>query len=190
MNEEIIWVKFYNNNYYRLLLKLNSLDVTIYDNKKENEYILVKVKYNDYLKIKKYLISYKTEIYAYSGKLKIKEFLKKYQVFTITTIICIILLLILNNMIFKIDIKSNNKNIQNLLIKELKNNGLKSFSMKKNHAQIEKIVNKIVHDNKESIEWLEIKYDGLIMIVNVTEKTIVKEEENYNHCHIIAKGIF
>ena len=69
---KLIWVKFYNNNYYKLMYRLNKIGITIYDNKKEEDYILIKIKIDDYDKIKKYLISYKTEIYSLEGLLKIK----------------------------------------------------------------------------------------------------------------------
>ena len=186
MTNKIVWVKFYDNNYYKILLKLNSIDVNIYNNIQKDNSVLVQINYEDYKKIKKYLISYKTEIVEVSGILKIKQMLKKYFVFLVTIIISIMLLLIVNKMVFKIDIKSNNHSIQTLLKKELEKNGLTIFKLKKSHSKIEKIVDKILEDNKDVLEWLEIKYDGLIMVVNVTEKTIIKEEEKHDYCHIVA----
>ena len=40
------------------MYRLNKIGITIYDNKKEEDYILIKIKIDDYDKIKKYLISY------------------------------------------------------------------------------------------------------------------------------------
>ena len=81
MKNKIVWVKFYDNNYYKILLKLNSIDVNIYNNIQKDNSVLVQINYEDYKKIKKYLISYKTEIVEVSGILKIKQMLKKYFVF-------------------------------------------------------------------------------------------------------------
>ena len=186
-NEKILWIKINAKSYYNLLIKLNDIGIAILDNKKLNDYILIKTTYSDYKKIKKYLISYKTTIYSNSGMLKIKEIVKKYIVFSLSVIIGIMILFIANNMTFKVEVKSPNKDIQKLLITELKKYNLGTMELKKSHKKIETIVNKILDDNKNTLEWLEIKFDGLIMIVNVTEKTKTEINKSYNNCNIIAR---
>ncbi len=188
INEKIVWVKIKTKNYYSILTKLSDIGVTLYDNKKNKEEILIKTTYEDYQRIKKFLISYKIEIVDTSGFLKIKEIIKKYLVFTLSSILSVIILILVNNLIFKIDIKSSNKNIQELLERELKKAGIKTLTLKKSHQKIEEIVNNILDNNKDTLEWLEIKYDGLIMNVYVTEKTILKKEEGYDKCNIISKS--
>lgn len=185
--DKVLWVKIDCKNYYNLMIKLNDIGIILYDNKKQNNYILIKTTYNDYQKIKKYLVSYKSSIYSNSGFEKIKEVLKKYEVFSISVVIGIGLLFLANNMIFKVEIKSNNKDIQNLLIEELNKCGLGKMKLKKNHDKVEAIVDKILNDNKDLLEWLEVKYDGLVMIVNVVEKTKTEIKEEYSNCNIIAK---
>ncbi len=187
MNNKIVWVKIQAQNYYSVFIKLNDIGITIYDNKKEKDYILIKTAWKDYKRLKKYLVSYEIELYDNSGIFKIKDIIKKYQFFTMGIILGIIILLLSNNIIFKVEIKSANKNIQNLLKEELKEYGLTTLRLKKSHHQVEKIVNKILDNNKDTLEWLEIKYDGLIMIVNVTEKNLPKDLETYDHCNLIAK---
>ena len=184
--EKIIWLKIKANSYYNLFIKLNEIGITIYDNYKDKDYIHIKTTYSDYKKLKKYLVSYDIIFDDVTGLSKLKQILKKYQVFTLAVIISIFLLFMVNSLIFRIDIKSSNKNIQNLLRQELEKNGLKKFSFKKNHSEIEKIVNKILDNNKNTLEWFEIKYDGLVMVVNVTEKTKINKEKNYSNCNIVA----
>jgi similar to stage IV sporulation protein len=188
MFKNIIWIKINTNSYYNIIIKLNDIGINILDNKKERDYILIKTYLSDYNKIKKYLKSYKISVYSNTGLLKIKDILRKYIVFIMSVIISIILLLFINNLIFKVDIKSNNKNIKKLLSSELNKYNLGVLKLKKNHKEIEDIVDSILDDNKDTLEWLEIKYDGLIMIVNVVEKTINKEEVKYNNCDVIAKS--
>ena len=187
IKKEIVWIKIEAKSYYNILTKLSELGITIYDNKKNDDGILIKTSLKDYERIKKYLVSYKTEIVTSSGLLKIKELMQKYIVFFLSSILSIVILFLVNSVIFKIDIKSPNKKIQNILEKELASKGLKTLTLKKSHAQIEKIVNTILDNNKDTLEWLEIKYDGLIMNVYVTEKTIPKEEESYDKCNIISR---
>lgn len=184
--EKIVWVKINSTSYYNVLTKLNNIGITLYDNKKDSNYILIKTPYQDYKRIKKYLVSYDASIFDVSGYSKIKKIVKKYAVYIISIILGIGLLFLINNMIFKVDVKSSNKSIQELLINELNNYGLGSMKLKKNHKQVEVIVNKILDKNKNVLEWLEVKYDGLIMVVNVTEKTITEQNESYSNCNIIA----
>ena len=182
----IVWVRINILNYYNLLLKLNTLGVSVLEIKKLEDCILVKTYLEDYKKIKKYLITYKVTIFSNTGIEKIKEYGKKYWVFILANFIGIIILFFVNNIIFKIDIKSNNENIKNLLVIELEKHGLKTMSLKKKHRDIEIIVKNILNDNKEKIKWLEIKYDGLIMVVNVTETISEEINQEYPNCNIIA----
>lgn len=186
MNKNIVWVKINGNKYNELLMKLNNIGIDIYDIKKFNDYILIKSNFKDYKRIKKYLITYKIEIYSSTGIVKIKEFIRKYIVFTIASILGIVLLLFINNMIFKVEIKSNNESIKKLLIEELDKYGLGSMHLKKRHKDVELIVQKILDKNKDKIKWLEVKYDGLLMIVNVTETIFLEDKDKYINCNIIA----
>ena len=184
--DEIIWIKINSISYYNVLIKLNDIGITVFDNKKYKDYILIKTTKKDYKKIKKYLVSYKTSIYSNSGFGKLKEILNKYVVFTISIILSIILLSLVNNIIFKVEVKSSNKNTKELLINELKKYNLGVMKLKKNHKDIEIIVKNILDNNKDTLEWLEIKYDGLIMIVNVTEKSKNNINNNHKYCDIVA----
>ena len=186
MYKDLVWVKINSSSYYNVLIRLNDIGITIYDNKKYKDYILIKTNIEDYKKLKKYLVSYKISIYSITGINKIKELFNKYIIFTISIILSIILLIFANNIIFKVDVKSNNKKIRELVIKELNNNNLGVMKLKKNHKEVEIIVKNILDNNKDTLEWLEIKYDGLIMVVNVTEKTINKENKINNYCNIVA----
>ncbi len=185
--EKIVWVRINAKSYYNVLIKLNDIGVTIFDNQKDNKGILIKTTIKDYKRIKKYLVSYKIEIEKVAGILKIKEVIKKYIVFTIAIILSIFILFLANDLVLRIDIKTNNKEIEKIVLKALEDNKIKPLTLKLPHKKIEKIVENILDNNKDSLEWLEIKYDGLIMIVNVTEKTKTNKEENYPYCNIIAK---
>jgi len=183
---KIVWIRIEETKYYNLILKLSNIGIDIYEIKKYSNYVLIKTTYKDYKRVKKYLISYKISLYSNTGLNKLKELVKKYQIFTIASVLSICLLLMVNNLIFKVEIKTNNENIRVLLINELKKYGLTTLRLKKSHTKIENIVKNILENNKEKIKWLEIKYDGLIMIVNVTETINEETRENKEMCNIIA----
>jgi len=54
-----IWIKTNTDNYYKVILKLKSLNIDIYEIKYGTKNILLKIKNSDYSKINKYLKSYK-----------------------------------------------------------------------------------------------------------------------------------
>ena len=78
---KIVWAKIKNKRYYNTLIKLNEIGITLYETKKDKDYLLIKTSLKDYKRIKKYLVSYEVEIYDVSGFLKVKELVKKYLVF-------------------------------------------------------------------------------------------------------------
>lgn len=184
--EKKIWIKIKVSKYYNLILKLNNIGISVYEIKKYSNYILIKTTYEDYKRAKKYLVSYEVLLYSKTGFGKLKDLIKKYQIFTIANILGIFMLLMVNNLIFKVEIKSNNNNIKELLFDELKEYGLTTLRFKKSHFKIENIVKAILENNKDKIKWLEIKYDGLIMIVNVTETTNEEMKEEKENCNIVA----
>jgi similar to stage IV sporulation protein len=183
----IIWVSINSSKYYKLLFKINEIGISIYDILKKDNSVLLKINYSDYKRLKKYLVSYKVTIYSDTGIYKFIYYLKKYIVFIIASFISIIILLLANNIVYKVDIKTSDKKIKEILLKEIDNYSIGVMHFKKRHKDIEVIVDKILDNNKDSIEWLEIKYDGLIMNVLVTPKSKVKDNSNYKYCNIIAK---
>lgn len=185
----LLWIKIeYDTKYYRLTEKLYNIGINIYEIKNFDNYLLIKISYEDYEKLKKYLKSYNISIFSYTGIKKIEKYAMKNFVFFISLFIGVIILLIVNNMIFKIEIKTNNKEIYEMVNESLKENNIKVFTLKKRHKNVEKIVEKILQENEKDIEWLEIVYDGLKMKVLVTEKIKFNSEVEYKHCNVVASS--
>lgn len=183
-----IWISFKTNDYYKLVSRLYKSSISYYDLKITDHYIYIKILRNDYNKVKKYLISYKIKKVSDSGIYKIINIIKKNYIILIGFFISFLYLFILNNMIIKIEIINNDKEIVSRISESLSKYKLRVLTLKKDHLEIEGIVDKILNDNKEYIEWLEIKYDGIKMIVEVTEK--VKEEiiKDDGVCNIVSKS--
>lgn len=185
----LLWIKIeYDTKYYRLTEKLYNIGINIYEIKNFSSYLLIKISYEDYEKLKKYLKSYNISIFSYTGIKKLEKYAMKNFVFFISLFIGVIILLIVNNMIFKIEIKTNNKEIYEMVNESLKENNIKVFTLKKRHKKVEKIVEKILQENEKDIEWLEIVYDGLKMKVLVTEKIKFNSEVEYKHCNVVASS--
>ena len=175
-----------NINRFIKKLKNNKIDILKikYKNKNEANIIIYK---KDYEKLKKIKTIYDiTEVEVY-GLFKIKRNIKKSKHVVIMTTICFIMFLILTNTIFKIEVVHSSKEIRNILKQELKNNGIKKYSFKKNYNEIKNIKEKILNKYKDKIEWLEIESQGTKYIVRAEERKIPKLGKENAVGNIVAK---
>ena len=144
------------------------------------------IDYNDLKKIDKLKSIYDIEIKNYYGKLKLLKLLKKNIYIISFLILGVFILYMLSNMIFDIEVIHSNSNIVKLLKEELINNGIKKYSFVKDYGEIERIEKKILEDNKEELEWLEIIREGTKYIVRVEERIINKDIDNNKNYDIVA----
>ncbi len=187
MNNNLVRVKIRTSNYYKLLLKISKMDISILDIDRYNNYVIIKITISDYEKIKNVLQNYNIEIYDVLGIIKIKNTIFKHLVFFISCLLAISLLFIANNMIFKINIICSNEEIKEIILEDLNRFNLSPMHFKKRHKEIEGIVKEITKKNKNLIEFLEIAYDGLIMNVVVQERMNYISNKEHPFCDIVAK---
>lgn len=168
--------------------RLHSLNIEYKSYNKINyKNITLKLKYIDYLKIYKISSIYKIEIIRYYGLLKYKMLISRNVNILISFIISFIIILILSNTIFDIDVIHNDKNIRNLILEELKENKIDTFKLVPNFKQRFKIKERIIKNNKNIIEWLEIKRVGSKIIVKVTERRTNEKQEIFENRDVVAK---
>lgn len=175
-------------NINRFIKKLRTRKIEIlsikYKNQNEADIIIYKKDYETVLKIKS--IYEITELDVF-GLIKIKRKIKLTKHLIIIIIVAFALFMLFTNIIFKVEVIHSNKEIRNLLLKELEKEGLKKYSFKKSYNEITKIKEQILNKYPDKIEWLEIENSGTKYTVRVEEREIVKKEENNNPRHIIAK---
>ena len=141
------------------------------------------IDYNDLEKVNKFKTIYDIEITKYYGKLKLLRLLKKNIYIISFLVLGLIIISILSNMIFSVEVIHSNSKIIKLLNEELSDYGIEKYSFVKKYNDIEKIEEKILEDNKETLEWLEIIRDGTKYIVRVEERIInsnIDENKNYD----------
>ena len=126
--DSIISIKITGKNVYNFINKIIKNKINIYNldiiNRKE---AIVKIKYKDYLKLKKMHTIYHFSIYSYHGKLRIRNYIKRNYIFYTAIILGLILLFILSKIILISTIiipqsvpkpaNVSNKNIGNVTIK-------------------------------------------------------------------------
>ena len=148
--------------------------------------IVVKIKKEDYKDLVK-MYRYNFKIINSDGLDKILFLIKRYRIFFISFIIGIILLIILSNVIFSIKITSNNKELNNLVRKELLNYGIEKYKFKKNYKTNNKIKELIKEKYKDKIEWIEITNNGTRVDINIIERKINNINNNDQIYSIVAK---
>lgn len=163
-----------NNNKFLNYLIYNKI---YYDSlNKYNEYFVLDVSYDDYLYIRR---RYKCHIVKYYGKKNIVNIYENNKYVLLSLIISFMLLFLLCNTIFDIKINSDDKDIVNIINDSLKDNGIDVYKRKVSFNKLNSIKNKILEDNKDTLEWIEIREKGCIYYIDVTPR--VKSNNNVDN---------
>ena len=143
---------------------------------KNNEYFVLDVSYDDYLYIRR---RYKCHIVKYYGKKNIVNMYENNKYVLLSLIISFMLLFLLCNTIFDIKINSDDKDIVNIINDSLSDNGIDVYKRKVSFDKLNSIKNKILEDNKDTLEWIEIREKGCIYYIDVTPR--VKSNNNVDN---------
>ena len=172
------------NNFIHRLIKNNiNIEKVIPISYKEANLI---VDYRELAKIQKIKTIYKVKVIKYYGRLRLLKRTKRDIFLLLSLLVGVLTIYILSNMIFKIEVIHSNKNIIKLVNEELYSNGIRKYHFVKSYSEIEKIKKKILEDNKDSIEWLEIIREGTKYTVRVEERIINKKEDSDKIYDIVA----
>lgn len=173
------------NRFINKLVKQNIDILNIkYINYKEIE---IRVFKSDLEKIEKIKSIYElSEVNSY-GLIKIKKILIKNKILLFFMFIGFLLILLLTNVIFDVEVVHNKKEIQELLISELKKYGITEKKFVKSFNEIEKIKKEILEKYKDKLEWIEIERVGTKYIVRVEERKIPNSGVETQNRNIVAK---
>jgi similar to stage IV sporulation protein len=185
------------NNYYelkiegkdvkRFIKQLYNLGIYFEEIQFIDKYSYVKIDSNNYKKLKKVKTIYKIKIIKLYGINKIKDIIKNYNIFFVCILLGIALLNLLCNITFEIEIDTKNEDIYNLVERQLKINGIKKYTFIKDFKERQIIINNILENNKDKLEWLEIERVGTKYIVRVEERIIKTENKKCKPRNVIAK---
>lgn len=187
MSSELIIIKVTGNlnKFINKCLKyeISLLNITYLD----KETALVKIYKEDYSRIKKINYYCKISKYKLLGIDRFIKFIKENLIILFTVIICFVLMSFIQGIIVKIEVIHSNKEIINLVKKELKLNGIHEYQLKKSYKELDDLKNKIIENNPDKLEWMSIKREGMKYTVRVEERIITKIKETDKYCHIVAK---
>lgn len=151
----------------------NSINLYNISYKKDKMVVLIDVK--DYLKIKRLNYYSKIRVVKYDGMLNIKKIIKDNMFYISVIFLSFIWMNLLTNYIVDIEIIHSNSGIRRLLKEELDKNNVKRFSLAYSFEELDNITKKILADNKNNLEWVSIKKDGMKYIVRAEERIIKSE---------------
>ena len=172
------------NNFLKRLINNNiNIEKVIPISHKEIDLI---INYQDLDKVLKLKTIYNIKIIRYYGKLRIIKRIKKDIFILSSLLISLLLIYTLSNIIFKIEVIHSNNNIIKLVTKELEDNGIMKYKFVKNYQEIEKIKNKILEENKDTLEWLEIIREGTKYTIRVEERIINNKPKDNKIYNIVA----
>lgn len=173
------------NNYIRRLLKKKINIIKLIPISYKEVHLIITIK--EYEKLIKYKSIYTITIIDRYGQAKLKVKFKKNLILLSALTLGLVLIILLSNVIFSIDIIHEDKEIRDLLKTSLANNGIKKYTLKKDYNTLEKIEENILNTNKDKLEWIEIIESGTKYIVRTEERKINKTEKNHQYQNIVAK---
>lgn len=175
-------------NIERFLHRITNHKIEIYHikRKKYNE-IQITIDKKDYDEILKLKTIYEISISDIHGIIKIKKTLKFHKILLFFLCVQILILLFLTHLIFEIEIVHTDHELRNLLKEELEKYGIKEKNFKKSFQEIQTIKQKILEENKDKIEWLEIENVGTKYIVRVEEREQNTQKKENPPQNIVAK---
>ena len=183
-----IQIKVTGKNINRFVMRLiqNKIEILEVKNISSKE-IIVLIKKDDYPKVKKIKSIYDLKVLKYKGLIALKKSLSVNKLLIFVTFCSLILLFLLSNIIFSVNVIHADKSIQNLILEELSDYGVEVHKFKKSASKIEKIKNEILEKYKDKIEWLEIENYGTSYIVRVEERLIPDKEQIILPRDVVAK---
>lgn len=183
----VIVIKVKTKNMDRFLTNLYKLNIDIFNVNVENfKEVRVEIYEKDLNKIKKISILNKVQIIDYKGKIKGKKKILFNKTFLISLIFGFSILFLLSNIIFKIEIVHTSSEVRKFIMDELKENGIKQLQFKKSFNNLLEIKNKILKNNKDKIEWLEIDRVGTKYVIKLEERKLNNILNDYKYQDIVS----
>lgn len=127
------------------------------------------------------------KVIKYYGLVGIKNFLKKHYILLTSFILSYLIIIILSNVIFKVEIVTNNQVLKDNITYYLNYYGIVKYKFVKSNKYIENVKEKILLENKDTIEWISINREGVKYVVNVTPRVISNRVSIDKPSNIVSK---
>ena len=173
------------DRFIRRLIK-NNIEIISLEQLKYNEInIIIYKKHLDIIDNIKTI--YDVNIIRLFGFEKIKNIIFKNKYILFFLFVGIVLIYILSNIIFSVDIIHSDKEIRKLIKNELKIYGIDKYKLKKKYKEKEYIKEQILNKYRNKLEWMEIEEYGTKYRIKVEERKITKDNNKLYNRDLVAK---
>ncbi len=148
--------------------------------------VIITILYDDYEKLLNNKTIYEVEIISYLGLIKIKKVIKAYKYILIFILSSFLIIYLLSNLIFRVDIITNDNKMKDKLNKYLITRGISKYHLKKNYNELRSIKEDILTKYKDEIDWIEIESIGSKYIVRFEPRVNTEFNNDSRFQNIIA----
>ena len=143
--------------------------------------------YHEYLKLMQYKSIYEVKVLRYYGAKRLKTSFKNNSILFSFMIVGLALIFFFSRVISQVEVIHQDSEMRSYLLDELKRYGIKKYSFKKNYDELEKIEDKILSDNKDKLEWIEIIEYGTKYTVRVEGRNLNEAKNEHQFQHIVSR---
>ena len=170
-----------------LLSLLIILKIPFIKKKETKDYLILEIEEEYFQKIKKLAPTYEITILKRTGKAYLIHLYKTKKIFLYSIIFAFLVLVLLTNIIFSVRVVETDKEIKDMILTDLRENGITRFRFKVSYKRKEAIREKILEKEKDYLEWLEIEEVGTMYQVKVIRRINNPKEEELKPRSIVAK---
>ena len=170
-----------------LLSLLIILKIPFIKKKETKDYLILEIEEEYFQKIKKLAPTYEITILKRTGKAYLIHLYKTKKIFLYSIIFAFLVIILLTNIIFSVRVVETDKEIKDMILTDLSENGITRFRFKVSYKRKEAIREKILEKEKDYLEWLEIEEVGTMYQVKVIRRINNPKEEELKPRSIVAK---
>ena len=149
--------------------------------------LIIEIEENQFQRIKKLVPTYEVTILKRTGISYLLNLYKTKKVFLFSILLAFLVITVLTNITFSIRIVETDSAIKEMLLDDLKENGIIKYHFKVPYKKKEQIRQKILDKEKDSLEWLEIEEIGTMYQVKAIKRVNNPKEETLTPRSIVAK---
>lgn len=149
--------------------------------------LIIEIEENQFQRIKKLVPTYEVTILKRTGISYLLNLYKTKKVFLFSILFAFLVITVLTNITFSIRIVETDSAIKEILLDDLKENGIIKYHFKVPYKKKEQIRQKILDKEKDSLEWLEIEEIGTMYQVKAIKRVNNPKEETLTPRSIVAK---
>ena len=170
-----------------LLSLLIILKIPFIKKNETKDSLIIEIEENQFQRIKKLVPTYEVTILKRTGISYLLNLYKTKKVFLFSILFAFLVITVLTNITFSIRIVETDSAIKEMLLDDLKENGIIKYHFKVPYKKKEQIRQKILDKEKDSLEWLEIEEIGTMYQVKAIKRVNNPKEETLTPRSIVAK---